>query len=107
LRFLFHGKNAEEVIKAREEHMPKQLDISFTIPEEENGTMEMKETEKDRLFKNFQDDVVGRFGVTPSVFLYLLDNYNEEQSARRSELRIVRNTTNRSNRTLPVSSSTP
>lgn len=80
LRFVFHGKNEEEIQKARGELLPKQLDIAFEEPPEvEEAQVDMVETEKDRLFKTYQGDVVERFGVTPSVFLYLLDNYNEEQ----------------------------
>ena len=35
-------------------------------------------TDKDELFNKFFGDVVKRFGVTPSVFIRLLDQYNEQ-----------------------------
>ena len=47
-----------------------------------------EETEKDRLFKKYQEDVVTKFGVTPSVFLALLDKYGEEDLEK--ALRVTR-----------------
>jgi len=56
LRIVFHGKNDEDISKARGEHVPRQLDISFSIPEDEDTPVEMQETEKDKLFKAFQGE---------------------------------------------------
>lgn len=47
-----------------------------------------KETEKDKLFNLFHDDVVKKIGVTPVVFLELLENCNEKQV--RQALRVTR-----------------
>jgi len=38
--------------------------------------------DKDRIFEIYHKDVVKRFGVTPSSFLRLLDEYSEEQVAQ-------------------------
>ncbi len=74
LRFAFHTKMEEE---AQSESAPKPLGSSSSADLELSTPLE--ETEKDRLFKALQGDVVSRFGVTPSVFLKLLEVYEEEQ----------------------------
>lgn len=75
LNFVFRAKNEMELKRVHNAASTSQLEIGFdeVIPKTP------KETEKDRLFNAFHGDVVQRFGVTPSVFLGLLDEFNEGQ----------------------------
>jgi plasmid replication initiation protein len=77
LRFFFQVKEGDELKIARGESIQKQIDFGLAPNTSEEEMSE--ETEKDRLFKRFQKDVVGRFGVTPSVFMKLLDEFDEAQ----------------------------
>ena len=74
LNFIFTTKQGAELRKVRQASTTNQLEIGFKADERSP-----KETEKDRLFNQFHPDVIQRFGVTPSVFLGLLEDYNEEQ----------------------------
>lgn len=78
VRFVFQRKNEEELRTARGELIGKSLEIPFPPPIKEQA-VEQGETEKDRLFNRFHADVVQKFGVTPSVFLELLDGCTEEE----------------------------
>lgn len=78
IRFVFQRKSEEELRTARGELIGKSLEIPFPSPTKESA-QERPETEKDRLFNLFHADVVQKFGVTPSVFLELLDGCTEEQ----------------------------
>jgi hypothetical protein len=78
LRFVFQRKSDEEIKMARGEFIGKSLEIPFPPPQK-NPATEQPETEKDRLFNLFHADVVQKFGVTPSVFLDLLEGCNEQQ----------------------------
>lgn len=73
LRFKFKGKRGEELALARGESVQKEFE--FVKPE----NMAEEVSDKDRIFDTYQKDVVARFGVTPSSFLRLLDDYNEAQ----------------------------
>lgn len=74
LNFIFTTKQGAELRKVRQASSTNQLEIGFKQEERDS-----KETEKDRLFNQFHPDVIQRFGVTPSVFLGLLGEYNEDQ----------------------------
>ena len=76
LMFRFKGKRKQELAEARGERVSK--DYEFV---EENNVAH-DSSDKDRIFEIFHKDVVKRFGVTPSSFLRLLDDYNEEQIAQ-------------------------
>lgn len=45
----------------------------------ENLNTPMEQTEKDRLFEEYREVVISKFGVTPSVFMKLLEGCTEEQ----------------------------
>lgn len=84
LRFIFHSKRSTALQKARGESTQNPLDLVIeNVPSAkpiiENIPQELQETETDKLFTEFQKDVVERFGVTPSVFLQLLNTYNKTQ----------------------------
>ncbi len=68
LRFHFHAKS-EGLPKVLEE---ESLSGQLKLPIEEIGEA-LDETEKDRLFNQYRPIVVEKFGVTPSVFLKLLE----------------------------------
>ncbi|MBI1226739.1 MAG: RepB family plasmid replication initiator protein [Bacteroidetes bacterium] len=78
LRFVFQRKSEEELRMARGELIGKSLEIPFPPPSKEAAPVRPA-TEKDRLFNLFHGDVVQKFGVTPSVFLELLEGCTEEQ----------------------------
>lgn len=78
LRFVFHRKSEEEIKMARGEFIGKSLEIPFP-PAHKSNAGDRPETEKDRLFNLFHADVVQKFGVTPSVFLELLEGCTEQQ----------------------------
>ncbi len=76
LRFRFKGKRGAELAEARGESATKE----FEYTEPDNIAHDV--SDKDRIFEIFHKDVVKRFGVTPSSFLRLLDDYNEDQIAK-------------------------
>ena len=81
LCFNFHPKKESEMQKMRgDEHSaaPNLLPEKTLILPARVG----EETEKDRLFNLFQEDVVQNFGVTASVFVGLLGDISEEQIMR-------------------------
>lgn len=86
LRFYFYLKKADELKRAHGEAVQTKLELKY--PEEEakveDAVAEVIEnvSDKDTLFNAFHQDVVKRFGVTPSVFLQLLETYSEEQVAQ-------------------------
>ncbi|MCB0517320.1 MAG: replication initiation protein [Lewinellaceae bacterium] len=74
LRFHFYAKS-EEMPPSMEESRPTgQLKLPMEVE-----TEDIHETEKDRLFNQYQPLVVEKFGVTPSVFLNLLEGRTEAQ----------------------------
>lgn len=84
VRFVFQKKSEEELRTARGELIGKSLEIPFPAQAKEPTTIR-PETEKDRLFNRFHADVVQKFGVTPSVFLEMLEGCTEakvEQAIR-------------------------
>jgi len=85
LEFIFHGK-----MNANTKELPKgDLPPISPIRIKEHGenqemptlslSMDLEENDKDVLFKEFHKDVVNRFGVTPTVFLQLLNTFNRGQ----------------------------
>jgi plasmid replication initiation protein len=78
LRFVFESKGSEELKKARGEITQQFLDFADT---EAGGEVRdaPSSTEKDRLFTTYQENVIHKFGVTPSVFLDLLEGRSEEE----------------------------
>jgi plasmid replication initiation protein len=84
LKFFFHPKQAEELRKVHGETVQAKLDFDGPKVAQiaENELIEVEMTDKDLLFNEFQKDVVQRFGVTPSVFLKLLDKYSQEEVAQ-------------------------
>ncbi|MCC6725905.1 MAG: replication initiation protein [Saprospiraceae bacterium] len=78
IRFVFQRKSEEELRTARGEFIGKSLEIPFP-PQPKETQAERPETDKDRLFNRFHADVVQKFGVTPSVFLELLEGCTEAQ----------------------------
>jgi plasmid replication initiation protein len=83
LHFVFHLKPAEEIRKMRGEKVQHQHHLDFDFQRDANAGSEVittvLETEKDRLFNLFHAEVVQKFGVTPSVFLELLEGHTEEE----------------------------
>lgn len=86
LKFSFRLKTEIELAEMRGEDLSQ---LSLDLPQvqepevieldEDTGTVQ---TEKDRLFDRFHRDVIERFGVTPSVFLHLLDKHSEAEVAQ-------------------------
>lgn len=82
LRFVFRRKPDEDVPHARSKAVQKPLELPFERkamnPVQEVPDI-LTKTKKDVLFTKFQEDVVQKFGVTPTVFLELLDGVTEKQ----------------------------
>jgi plasmid replication initiation protein len=74
LRFFFHAKGDLHVKALGEMAQTGQLELPMT-----EAPDEIQETEKDRLFNQFRPIVVEKFGVTPTVFLKLLEGRNAAQ----------------------------
>ena len=89
LRFKFRTKTDEELSKARSNPFKNTLFDAVIEPDEEGvreevevdqeEMMEPEQTEKDKLFLEFQPVVVGEFGVSPTVFLAELEQCTQEQ----------------------------
>lgn len=85
LEFVFHGKSQEAINKIRGITTKSQLTINLGRQTKELDSPalaaieNLKENDKDKMFKMFQGDIVERFGVTPTVFIKLLDDYTKEQ----------------------------
>jgi plasmid replication initiation protein len=83
LRFIFQLKDEDELRRARGEVVQKALEFPGTAAAfnaREASTDDL--SEKDRLFNLFHEEVVQKFGVTPSVFLELLERSTEDQIAQ-------------------------
>lgn len=88
LRFKFRAKTDEELNKARSNPLQgtlfdglQELEIEEVEQEEEKPTI-AEQTEKDKLFVEFQAVVVGEFGVSPTIFLAELENYTQDQVSK-------------------------
>ena len=85
LEFIFHGKHQDATNQIRGITTKAQLTINLGRQTKELDSpalaamASLKENEKDEMFKMFQGDIVERFGVTPTVFMKLLDEYTKEQ----------------------------
>lgn len=78
LRFVFESKEKEELKRLRGEIGQQALDFPETINNEEIK-IKANPSEKDRLFTLYQEDVIQKIGVTPSVFLDLLEGRTEKE----------------------------
>lgn len=78
LRFVFESKELEELKRLRGEIGQQALDFPETIINKKK-TVKTSTAEKDRLFTLYQEDVIQKLGVTPSVFLDLLEGRTEEE----------------------------
>lgn len=85
LEFIFHGKTKEAVQQIRGIAQQTQLTISLGKQSKKINTPslpiieDVEENQKDKMFNVFHKDIVQRFGVTPTVFIKLLDEYSQEQ----------------------------
>lgn len=82
LRFSFRLKNEVELAEMRGEDLTQlSLDLpgDNSVVETDDVDLMVPKTEKDELFDRYHKDVIERFGVTPSVFLHLLENHSEEE----------------------------
>ena len=82
MKFTFRLKTEVELAEMRGEDL-HQLSLDLSAPEVAEPTMDYGAvtplTAKDELFDRYHRDVIERFGVTPSVFLHLLDKHTEEE----------------------------
>ena len=85
LKFSFRLKNEVELAEMRGEDI-QQLSLDLSAQERAGEEVVYEDvtpkTPKDELFDRFHRDVIERFGVTPSVFLHLLDKHTEEEVAQ-------------------------
>ena len=82
MKFSFRQKNEIELAEMRGEDIQQlSLDLASKDTVAEDVTYEDLEpkTHKDELFNKFTKDIIERFGVTPSVFLHLLDKHSEQE----------------------------
>ncbi len=85
LEFIFHGKMNANLKEFPKGDLSPLLPIRFKGSDSDHKiptlslSIDLEENEKDRLFKEFHKDVVLRFGVTPTVFLQLLNTFNRGQ----------------------------
>lgn len=77
LKFIFTKKNAEEIAIAHSIESRKMAMNLFSALEDEEVFDEVieieNESDKDKLFLDFQQKVVGNYGVTPSIFIQALE----------------------------------
>lgn len=82
LRFTFRKKTEIELAEMRGEDISQlSLDLAaeaVPVTNEPDVEVVVSKTEKDELFDRYHRDVIERFGVTPSVFLHLLDKHTPE-----------------------------
>jgi plasmid replication initiation protein len=90
LRFVFVAKSDTELRRARGEvvEAPTLFELPEIITTEEGNKEAPEKNSKDHLITLFFDEVVHKLGVTPSVFIELLDNQTEEQI--RQAIRVTR-----------------
>jgi hypothetical protein len=86
MKFSFRLKNEVELAEMRGEDI-QQLSLDLVNQDrvgEEVAYEEVtpKKNKKDELFDRFHRDVIERFGVTPSVFLHLLEKHTEAEIAQ-------------------------
>ncbi|SEQ59470.1 replication initiation protein [Neolewinella agarilytica] len=82
MKFTFRLKNEIELAEMRGEDI-SQLSLELPGADPVSQAVESEEvvaeTEKDQLFNLFHRDVIERFGVTPSVFMHLLDKHSRAE----------------------------
>lgn len=79
LNFVFESKHVEEVKRIRGEIGQQSIDFPDAEIVEEVIDTAAAALEKDRLFTAYQDVVIQKFGVTPTVFLKLLEGLSEDE----------------------------
>lgn len=79
LRFEFSGKSENELSKVRGAEVAVQTKMDFPSKQETVKPEALEATAVDVLFEKFQDRVVQKFGVTPSVFMKLVKEYSQAQ----------------------------
>ncbi len=84
LLFFFKSKNKEEAKPYKKDVSPNKgiLTLPLAIPLDEKSENLSQQSEKDKLFLQFQNVVVGEFGVSPTVFLNELNHYTEGQLSK-------------------------
>ncbi|MBI1226033.1 MAG: RepB family plasmid replication initiator protein [Bacteroidetes bacterium] len=85
LRFVFRRKPDEDIPHVRSRVVPKPLELPFNgkvIGDVAEVSDVPQTTMRDILFNKYQADVVQKFGVTPTVFLELLEDCTEDQVAQ-------------------------
>ncbi len=82
LRFRFHRKSDDELRQMRGEEPRAAILPQLPFPDFTNAAEPTTLTMPDRLFTQFQQEVVQGFGVTPTAFLALLATATEEQITR-------------------------
>jgi hypothetical protein len=85
MKFSFRLKNEVELAEMRGEDIQQ---LSLDLGSQEKAAEELvyedvtPKTKKDELFDRFHRDVIERFGVTPSVFMHLLEKHTEAEIAQ-------------------------
>ena len=84
LRFRFHRKSDEQLRRMRGEEPKTAILPQLPFPEltDPSDVEPAAPSPVDRLYTQFQQEVVQGFGVTPTAFLALLAHANEEQVSR-------------------------
>ena len=86
LLFLFKSKLKDDGKGVKKVFAPPQNILAFPLEVIDVSDVEVistnQQAEKDRLFLQFQNVVVGEFGVSPTVFLTELNQYSEEQLSK-------------------------
>lgn len=77
LNFIFESKQTDEVKRIRGEIGQQSLDFPDGVEAEPLEVVPSNGSEKDRLFTAYQEVVIQKFGVTPTVFLKLLESRQE------------------------------
>ncbi|MEL7163655.1 MAG: hypothetical protein AAFN92_23050, partial [Bacteroidota bacterium] len=82
MTFTFRAKNEIELAEMRGEDISQ---LSLDLPAgsgaaaDKDVDLMVPSTQKDQLFNRYHRDVIERFGVTPSVFMHLLDRHTEAE----------------------------
>ena len=102
LLFVFKPKTKEEIKALKNNPAPPQtwLELPAAKPKTQEKTIKKKSkttdkpaapnSEKDRLFLQFQDIVVGELGVSPTVFLQELGQDGTDETAIQQAVRVTR-----------------
>ncbi len=75
IHFYFRAKDKQ--MKIPIEPVKESPSINFSIGD--SSSIDNQTTDKDRLFAKYQEVVISKFGVTPSVFMKLLDSFTDAE----------------------------